>query len=85
MRDLVSWGSNSHPQKTQTHKETSANGLSEGGSKDRGVREGEGRRMGREKGMRVRPVPLPHHGFSLPKLTLFSAHEEKLLSTPSST
>ena len=49
MHDLVSRELSGHPQKTQKHKETTANGLSEGGNKKTSAREGEGRRMGRDE------------------------------------
>ena len=92
VHDLVSWKWNNHPQKTQKHKETIVNGLSEeeirekcerGKGKENGKGGEDEKRDLRSRWTLVRPAPLLQGGFLLPKFTSLPPQVEKSLSTPS--
>lgn len=93
VHDLVSWRWNDHPQKTQKHKETTVNGLSEeeirekcegGKGKENGKGGEDEKRDLRSRRTLVRPVPLLQGGFLLPNFTSLPPQVEKSLSTTSS-
>lgn len=91
VHDLVSWKWNDHPQKTQKHKETIVNGLSEeeirekcerGKGKENGKGGEDEKRDLRSRWTLVRPAPLLQGGFLLPKFTSLPPQVKKSLSTP---